>query len=128
MTQRKEPYENYLAGVVGRDQMTDQAGRVTPGAAEDDVFLVVGKRVRRGSPEAWTVAERAETVAHATSNQDQPSSRASLTFSSEDQLALVRYLDLGRMEHDNDMIIDVVDALSPGQRNEEAWARIRSLP
>jgi len=58
MTQRKAPFENHLAGVVGREEMTDQDWRVGPGIADDDVFLVVGKRIRPGSLSAWIEAER----------------------------------------------------------------------
>ena len=58
MTQRKAPFENHLAGVVGREEMADQDWRVEPGIADDDVFLVVGKRIRPGSLSAWIEAER----------------------------------------------------------------------
>jgi len=58
MTQRKQPYENVIAGVVARSQMADQEGREEDGIAPDDVFLTVGKRVRPGSLSAWIVAER----------------------------------------------------------------------
>jgi len=58
MTQRKAPFENHLAGVVGREEMADQDWRVEPGVADDDVFLVVGKRIRPGSLSAWIEAER----------------------------------------------------------------------
>jgi hypothetical protein len=58
MTPRKQPYENRIAGVVARAQMTDQEGRDEPGIAADDVFLAVGKRIRPGSLSAWIVAER----------------------------------------------------------------------
>jgi hypothetical protein len=57
MTTRKQPCENYLAGVVGREEMLDQRWREEPGIAPDDVFLVVGKRIRPGSLSAWIVAE-----------------------------------------------------------------------
>jgi len=62
MTQRKQPFENRLAGVVARDEMLDQYWRVEPGVAADDVFLVVGKRLRPGSLSAWIVAERREAI------------------------------------------------------------------
>jgi hypothetical protein len=58
MTTRKQPFENHLVGVVGRDEMLDQQWREEPGIAYDDVFLVVGKRIRPGSLSAWIVAER----------------------------------------------------------------------
>ncbi len=62
MTTRKQPFENYLAGVVGREEMLDQQWREELGIAPDDVFLVVGKRIRPGSLSAWIVAEhRADT-------------------------------------------------------------------
>ena len=57
MTTRKQPFENYLTGVVGRDEMADQQWRFEPGIAPDDVFLVVGKRIRPGSLSAWIIAE-----------------------------------------------------------------------
>jgi len=56
-TQRKAPHENYLAGVVGREEMADQRFRIEPGVRTDDVFLVVGKRIRPGSLSAWILAE-----------------------------------------------------------------------
>jgi len=58
MTQRKQPFENHIAGVVARSQMADQEGRDEDGIAQDDVFLAVGKRIRPGSLSAWIVAER----------------------------------------------------------------------
>ena len=58
MTQRKQPFENHLAGVVGREEMLDQQWRDELGVAQDDVFLVVGRRIRPGSLSAWIVAER----------------------------------------------------------------------
>jgi hypothetical protein len=58
MTQRKQPFENGIVGVVARSQMADQEGRDEPGLASDDVFLAVGKRIRPGSLSAWIVAER----------------------------------------------------------------------
>ena len=63
MTQRKQPFENYLAGVVGREEMTDQRWRFEPGIAPDDVFLVVGQRIRPGSLSAWIVAEHQAAMA-----------------------------------------------------------------
>jgi hypothetical protein len=57
MTQRKQPFENHIAGVVGREEMTDQRWRFEPGIGTDDVFLVVGRRIRPGSLSAWLVAE-----------------------------------------------------------------------
>lgn len=57
MTTRKQPFENHLAGVVGREEMPDQQWRLEPGIAHDDVFLVVGKRIRPGSLSAWICAE-----------------------------------------------------------------------
>ena len=33
MTQRKQPFENHLAGVVGREEMADQAWRIESGIA-----------------------------------------------------------------------------------------------
>lgn len=57
MTTRKQPYENYVAGIVGREEMADQQWRFEPGIAPDDVFLVVGKRIRPGSLSAWIIAE-----------------------------------------------------------------------
>src|SRR6266496_530344 len=64
MTTRKQPFENYLAGVVGRDDMFDQKFRSEPGIAADDVFLVVGRRIRPGSLTAWIVSEHHNTIAH----------------------------------------------------------------
>src|SRR3954468_15596431 len=57
MTTRKQPFENHLLGVVGREEMLDQAWRIEPGIAPDDVFLVTGKRIRPGSLSAWIIAE-----------------------------------------------------------------------
>lgn len=57
MTTRKQPFENRIVGVVGREEMFDQRWRVDEGIAPDDVFLVVGKRLRPGSYSAWIVAE-----------------------------------------------------------------------
>ncbi|MEO7733815.1 MAG: hypothetical protein ABIY55_22815 [Kofleriaceae bacterium] len=68
MTNRKQPFENHLVGVVARSEMADQVGRVEAGIATDDVFLVVGKRIRPGSLSAWIVAERV-------SGRDQPVDR-----------------------------------------------------
>src|SRR3954468_1155032 len=62
MTQRKQPFENHLAGVVGREEMLDQAWRIEPGIARDDVFLVTGKRIRPGSLSAWIIAEHRQLV------------------------------------------------------------------
>jgi len=62
MTQRKQPFENHLTGVVGREEMADQAWRVEPGIARDDVFLVTGKRIRPGSLSAWIIAEHHQQV------------------------------------------------------------------
>ena len=62
MTQRKQPFENHLAGVVGREEMADQAWRIEPGIASDDVFLVTGKRIRPGSLSAWIIAEHHQQV------------------------------------------------------------------
>jgi hypothetical protein len=65
MTTRKHPFENYFAGIVGRDEMADQQWRFEPGIAPDDIFLVVGKRIRPGSLSAWIIAEhRAATGQH----------------------------------------------------------------
>jgi hypothetical protein len=64
MTTRKQPYENYLAGVVGREDMFDQKFRSEPGIAADDVFLVVGRRIRPGSLSAWIVSEHHDTIVH----------------------------------------------------------------
>jgi hypothetical protein len=58
MTTRKQPFENHLLGVVGREEMLDQAWRIEPGIAPDDVLLVTGKRIRPGSLSAWIIAER----------------------------------------------------------------------
>jgi hypothetical protein len=62
MTQRKQPFENHIAGVVARWQMADQEGRDEDGIARDDVFLAVGRRIRPGSLSAWTVAERPQPL------------------------------------------------------------------
>ncbi len=56
MTQRRQPFENHIAGVVGREEMADQAWRIEPGVARDDVFLVTGRRIRPGSLSAWIIA------------------------------------------------------------------------
>lgn len=64
MTTRKQPFENYLAGVVGREDMVDQKFRSEPGIAADDVFLVVGRRIRPGSLSAWIVSEHHDTIVH----------------------------------------------------------------
>jgi hypothetical protein len=64
MTTRKQPFENYLAGVVGREDMFDQKFRSEPGIAPDDVFLVVGRRIRPGSLSAWIVSEHHDTIVH----------------------------------------------------------------
>lgn len=66
MTTRKQPFENLLLGVVGRDDMFDQKFRSEPGIAADDVFLVVGKRLRPGSFSAWIVSEHHDTIVHPT--------------------------------------------------------------
>lgn len=58
MTTRKQPFENQLFGVVGREEMSDQRWRADPGIGTDDVFLVVGPRIRPGSLSAWIVVER----------------------------------------------------------------------
>lgn len=63
MTQRKQPFENHLAGVVGREEMLDQQWRLELGVGHDDVFLVVGRRIRPGSLSAWIVAEHAQRAA-----------------------------------------------------------------
>jgi hypothetical protein len=75
MTQRKQPFENHIAGIVARWQMVDQDGRDEPGIAEDDVFLTVGKRIRPGSLSAWLLAERAEREAANLQSVDEPDSR-----------------------------------------------------
>ena len=62
MTQRKQPFENHIAGVVGREEMADQAWRIEPGVARDDVFLVTGRRIRPGSLSAWIIAEHRQLV------------------------------------------------------------------
>src|SRR5262249_24474556 len=61
MTTRKSPFENHLAGVVGREDMFDQKFRSEPGIAADDVFLVVGRRIRPGSLTAWIVSDQNDT-------------------------------------------------------------------
>jgi hypothetical protein len=66
MTTRKQPFENVLLGVVGREDMFDQRFRNEPGIAADDVFLVVGKRLRPGSFSAWIVSEHHDTIARPT--------------------------------------------------------------
>jgi hypothetical protein len=62
MTQRKQPFENHIAGVVGREEMADQAWRIEPGISRDDVFLVTGRRIRPGSLSAWIIAEHRQLV------------------------------------------------------------------
>jgi hypothetical protein len=62
MTQRRQPFENHIAGVVGREEMADQAWRIEPGVARDDVFLVTGRRIRPGSLSAWIIAEHRQLV------------------------------------------------------------------
>jgi len=62
MTTRKQPFENRLAGVVGREEMADQVLRIEPGVARDDVFLVTGRRIRPGSLSAWIIAEHRQLV------------------------------------------------------------------
>ena len=62
MTQRRQPFENHIAGVVGREEMADQAWRIEPGIARDDVFLVTGRRIRPGSLSAWIIAEHRQLV------------------------------------------------------------------
>jgi hypothetical protein len=64
MTTRRSPFENHLAGVVGREDMFDQKFRNEPGIAPDDVFLVVGRRIRPGSLSAWIVSEHHDTIVH----------------------------------------------------------------
>ncbi|HET9621797.1 MAG TPA: hypothetical protein VFP84_10540 [Kofleriaceae bacterium] len=63
MTQRAQPFENYVAGVVSRAEMHDQRGRFEPWISQNDVFLVVGRRIRPGSLSAWTVAEQKQAAA-----------------------------------------------------------------
>src|SRR5262245_58292885 len=66
MTTRKQPFENLLLGVVGREDMFDQRLRSEPGIAADDVFLVVGRRLRPGSFSAWIVSENNDTFVRPT--------------------------------------------------------------
>jgi hypothetical protein len=68
MTQRKDPYENHIAGVVMRADLSGQDGRHEPGMGHDDVFLVVGKRIRQGNPSAWLHAEQSDQLASATAS------------------------------------------------------------
>jgi hypothetical protein len=50
MTTRKQPFENYVAGVVGREEMLDQQWREEPGIASDDVsWSSAGAFVRAAS-------------------------------------------------------------------------------
>lgn len=69
MTQRKQPFENHIAGVVGREEMADQAWRIEPGVARDDVFLVTGRRIRPGSLSAWIIAEHRQLVSGHAANE-----------------------------------------------------------
>jgi hypothetical protein len=64
MTQRKQPFENAILGVVEREEMSDQRFRFERGISADDLFIVVGKRVRPGSLSAWIVAEHTNTLDH----------------------------------------------------------------
>ena len=97
MTTRKQPFENYLAGVVGRDEMADQQWRIEPGIAPDDVFLVVGKRIRPGSLSAWIIAEHRAATGQQPVVESPPSDDAELMA---DTLAdIVReHLDIESLE------------------------------
>lgn len=92
MTTRKQPFENYLTGVVGREEMLDQRWRDEPGIAPDDVFLVVGKRIRPGSLSAWIVAEHQSATA-------QPA--VEYPTSSDDELMEATLTDIVREHLDN---------------------------
>ena len=46
----------------------DQARRIEPGIAQDDVFLVTGKRIRPGSLSAWIIAEHRQQVGERTTD------------------------------------------------------------
>jgi hypothetical protein len=63
MTQRAQPFENHIAGVVSRAEMDDQIGRIDAGISQTDIFLVVGRRIRPGSLSAWVLAERNQAAA-----------------------------------------------------------------
>jgi hypothetical protein len=99
MTQRKQPFENHLAGVVGRDNMADQQWRVEPGIAYDDVFLVVGKRIRPGSLSAWIVAEHRAAEGQVTI---EPSA------SNDDELMAATLADIAREQLRIDSLHDAV--------------------
>jgi len=70
MTQHADPYENHLAGIVERAELEDQAGRQDAGVDPHDVFLIVGKRIRRGTVTAWTQAETKRQQLMAPSRRD----------------------------------------------------------
>src|ERR1700753_2243607 len=78
MTQRKNPRENLLAGVVGREEMVDQRYRVENGIQPDDVFLAVGRQLRPGSLSAWIVAESRDLAPQA--NDEVPRTRWQITL------------------------------------------------
>src|SRR5437868_336957 len=101
MTTRKQPFENYLAGVVGREDMFDQKFRSEPGIAADDVFLVVGRRIRPGSLSAWIVAEHHDTIAHVHPAAD-------LQASDHDELAGATLADIAREHLGGELLGDAV--------------------
>ncbi len=150
MTTRKQPCENYLAGVVGREDMFDQKFRREPGVAADDVFLVVGKRIRPGS--AWNVCDHHDTIVHpgvdlAPGNEEelmrqQASAGAQCVpmasdggsgqfltagpqpLNEEEQNALDIYLEHALREPDSEMLMNVINALRPGPRQQQSWTWI----
>jgi hypothetical protein len=84
MTTRKQPFENCFAGVVGREEMLDQQWREEPGIASDDVFFVVGKRIRPGSLSAWIVAERRGAITSPPADIQAPDDRELMVASLAD--------------------------------------------
>ena len=99
MTTRKQPFENYVAGVVGREEMLDQQWREEPGIASDDVFLVVGRRIRPGSLSAWIVAEHRAAMEPA--GVDPPANE-------RDELAGATLADIAREHLGVDLLGDAV--------------------
>jgi hypothetical protein len=96
MTQRKQPFENHVAGVVGREEMLDQQWRVEPGVERDDVFLVVGKRIRPGSLSGWIVAESQAAQAPADDDTTMTRWKATMTQIAEHYLGIDTLEERGR--------------------------------
>jgi hypothetical protein len=101
MTQRKQPFENRIGGVVARSQMADQEGRHEAGIARDDVFLTVGTRIRPGSLSAWIVAERPQPAGDAVQQAKRSGERdAILEAIAREHLGVESLTSSGNVEDD----------------------------